>query len=109
MQAFIEALSSQETLQGKRNDIEAKMKNNEKVLMEAAQGKKKSFSEEQKYKLQSELQELKKEKDTILMLCDIISALTVYIEIENYKNSKVKFYHNTLRKLGGFEINNAQI
>ena len=43
------------------------------------------------------------------MLCDIISALTVYIEIENYKNSKVKFYHNTLRKLGGFEINNAQI
>ena len=85
------------------------MKNNEKISMEAAQVKKKSFSEQQKYKLQSELEELKKEKDTILMLCDIISALTVYIEIENYKTSKINFYHNTLKKLGGFEINNAQI
>ena len=52
---------------------------------------------------------MKKERENILNLSDIISALVVYIEIENYEKSKVMFYHNTLKKLGGFEINNAQI
>lgn len=43
------------------------------------------------------------------MLTDIISALIVYVEMEKYRQSKIKFYHNTLKKLGGFEINNTQI
>ena len=45
---------------------------------------------------------MKKDKDTILMLTDIISALIVYVEMKNYRTSKVKFYHDTLKKLGGF-------
>lgn len=40
---------------------------------------------------------------------DIISALIVFIEIPAYKQAKVNFYENTLRKIGGYEINAMQI
>lgn len=40
---------------------------------------------------------------------DIISALIVFIEIPAYKQAKINFYQNTLRKIGGYEINVVQI
>ena len=42
-------------------------------------------------------------------LLDIITAIIIYIEVPEFKQEKIKFYQNILRKIGGFEINNVQI
>ena len=69
----------------------------------------KGTKEEIKYKLEVENEELKKEKNLLFTLSDIISALIVYIEIPAYQKGKVKFYNKTIQKIGGFELNAVQI
>ena len=39
------------------------------------------------------------------MLVDIITALICYILIDEYKKEKKKHYMNTIKKIGGYEIN----
>lgn len=56
-----------------------------------------------------ENEELKKEKELLFVLSDIISALIVYIEIPAYECAKANFYTKTLKKIGGFELNAVQI
>ena len=92
--------------------MDAKIRNHEKQVIEIVQGKKSSSKvnlEEHRYKLESELEEFKKEKNNLLLLTDIIAALLVYIELEEYKKNKVRFYHEMWRRIGGFEINSVQI
>lgn len=69
----------------------------------------KGTKEEVKYKLEVENEELKKEKNMLLVLSDIISALIVYIEIPAYQFAKINFYNKTLKKIGGYELNAVQI
>lgn len=55
-----------------------------------------------------ENEELKKEKESIQCLTDIIIALVGFIEIDRFKKEKSTFYINMLKKLGGYEINQVQ-
>lgn len=52
---------------------------------------------------------MKKDKNMLLNLSDIISALIAYIEIPAYRFAKVNFYNKTIKKIGGFELNAVQI
>lgn len=41
-------------------------------------------------------------------MCDIITALIAYVEIERYKRQKAEFYNKAMKKIGGYEINLVQ-
>lgn len=69
----------------------------------------KAPNDELKFKLETETDELKKEQTYLTNLLDIITALIIYIEIPQYKEQKILFYQNVLKKIGGFEINNIQL
>jgi hypothetical protein len=51
---------------------------------------------------------LKREKESVLVLTDIIIALVAYIEIERFRVEKAEGYRNVWRKVGGYEINLVQ-
>lgn len=69
----------------------------------------KSSNDEIKYKREAELEEMKKELVSLTNLLDIITAIIIYIEIPEFKQEKISFYQNILRKIGGFEINTVQL
>ncbi len=49
-----------------------------------------------------------KDRDNLIVLTDIVSALQAYITIDQYKMAKKRFYVNTLKKISGYEINFVQ-
>ena len=51
---------------------------------------------------------MKKEKEAVQCLTDIIIALVAFVEMERFKREKSLFYVNMLKKLGGYEINQVQ-
>jgi hypothetical protein len=82
------------------------MTENNKQISEITMGRK--TNSELKYKLEVENEQLKKEKEEVELLTDIIIALVAFIEIDRFKREKSLFYENVLRKLGGYEINQLQ-
>lgn len=64
--------------------------------------------EEIKYRLEQENKDLVKDRDNLIVLTDIVSALQAYITIDHYKLAKKRFYVNTLKKISGYEINFVQ-
>jgi hypothetical protein len=64
--------------------------------------------DEIKYRLEHETKELVKDRDNLMVLTDIVSALQAYITIDQYKLAKKSFYMNTLKKITGYEINFVQ-
>lgn len=102
-------------MDAKRASIDSKILNNEKTITDLALGKKsfatitmKGTNDQMKYKLEVEIEELKKQKESILILSDIVAALIVYIQIPKFKRVKASFYESVLRKIGGYEINMVQ-
>lgn len=69
----------------------------------------KNSNDEIKYKLEMQTEELKKQKNFLANLLDIITALIVFVEIPTFKKQKIEFYQNVLKRIGGFEINSVQI
>ena len=51
---------------------------------------------------------MKREKESLQCLTDIIIALVAYVEMGRFRVEKSRFYEGFLRKLGGYEINLVQ-
>jgi hypothetical protein len=64
--------------------------------------------DEIKYRLELENKDLTKDRDNLIVLTDIVSALQAYITIDQYRLAKKMFYCNTLRKITGYEVNFVQ-
>lgn len=82
------------------------MSENIKVITQITLGKK--SNSQTKYKLEVENQNLKKQKENVQLLTDIIIALVGFVEMDRFKREKAELYVNFLKKLGGYEINQVQ-
>lgn len=64
--------------------------------------------EEMKAKLERENVELDKEKNNLINVIDIISALLAYITIDQYREAKRKYYKKIFKAVSSYEINFVQ-
>lgn len=64
--------------------------------------------EEIKTKLERENVELEKEKNNLINVIDIISALLAYITIDHYREAKKRYYNKIFKAVSTYEINFVQ-
>eukprot|EP00828_Plagiopyla_frontata_P006602 TRINITY_DN12917_c0_g1_i1.p1 TRINITY_DN12917_c0_g1~~TRINITY_DN12917_c0_g1_i1.p1 ORF type:complete len:176 (-),score=41.62 TRINITY_DN12917_c0_g1_i1:144-671(-) len=111
IQAFRDCINQKNLYEIQRDGLQTKLKNTQLELQKLLAGNKSfkmifsSQSKEQNIqKLEASIINLQSEIQTVQFICDIITVILGYLEIQKFKEQKTSWYFNLMRRMAILEV-----
>ncbi|CAD8056925.1 unnamed protein product [Paramecium sonneborni] len=116
LKAFLETFAEREKYESQKANAESRQKELQLELQEVLAGKttirtlfSKGKKEDHITKLQQQIADVGKEIESYQFICDILTVLVGYVEIDKFKMEKQFQYYNMIKNIISYEINLSKI